>query len=245
VTTISVVVPVKNDAQELDLCLSALRGQTIPAFEIIVVDNDSSDDSALVGWRHGTIVIPERKKGIWAAAATGFDHASGDVIARCDADSRPGADWLERIASELDAHPEAVAITGPGRFYELGPVRRVLADVFYMRAYFVLAHGALAHRPLFGSNFAIRAGVWREVSARVHRDDPDVHDDFDLSYHLDPSSTVLVDRRLEVGISSRPFSGPASMLVRTKRAMHTVSVHGAREHPFHRWRRRLRKSLRP
>ncbi len=242
-TRISVVVPVKNDARELDLCLSALTGQTIPALEIIVVDNDSSDDSALVALRHGAIVIPERKMGIWAAAATGFDHATGDIIARCDADSRPGDDWLERIASELDAHPEAAAITGPGRFYELGPVRRALADVFYMRAYFLLAHGALAHRPLFGSNFAIRACIWRELSAGVHRDDPDVHDDFDLSYHLDPASTVLVDRRLEVGISSRPFSGPASMLIRTKRAMHTVAVHGVREQPVLRWRRRFLNSL--
>ncbi|WP_202614226.1 glycosyltransferase family 2 protein [Marisediminicola antarctica] len=244
-TRISVVVPVKNDARELDLCLLAITGQTISALEIIVVDNDSSDDSALVARRHGAIVIPERKRGIWAAAATGFDHASGDVIARCDADSRPDDDWLERIAIELDAHPEAVAITGPGRFYELGPVRRVLADIFYMRAYFVLAHGALAHRPLFGSNFAIRTDVWRDVSARVHRDDPDVHDDFDLSYHLDPCSTVLVDRRLQVGISSRPFSGAASMLVRTRRAMHTVAVHGVGEHPIHRWRRRLVRSVRP
>lgn len=112
-------------------------------------------------------------------------------------------------------------------------MRRVIADVFYMRAYFVLAHGALARRPLFGSTFAIRACVWREVSARVHRDDPDVHDDFDLSYHLDPPSTVLIDRRLEVGISSRPFSGPASMLIRTEPAMHTVAVHGVREQPVH------------
>jgi glycosyltransferase involved in cell wall biosynthesis len=244
VTRISVVVPVKDDARELDLCLSALTGQTHPAFEIIVVDNDSSDDSALVARRHGAIVIAERQKGIWAAAATGFDRATGDVIARCDADSWPGDDWLERIACELEAHSEAVAITGPGRFYELGPVRRVLADVFYMRAYFLLAHGALANRPLFGSNFAIRASVWRELSTRVHRDDPDVHDDFDLSYHLDPSATVLLDRRLEVGISSRPFSDPASMLLRTKRALHTVAVQGAREQPVSRWRRRLLNSPR-
>lgn len=238
-TRISVVVPVKDDARELDVCLSALTGQTSPAYEIIVVDNDSSDDSALVARRHGATVIAELRPGIWAATAAGFDHATGDVIARCDADSRLGGDWLERIASGLDARPDAVAITGPGRFYGLGPVRRMLADVLYMRAYFALAHGALANRPLFGSSFAIRASVWREVSATVHRDDPEVHDDFDLSYHLDPAATVLVDRRLEVGISSRPFSGPASMLIRTRRAIHTMAVHGIREMPSRRWRRRL------
>jgi len=245
VTRISVVVPVKDDARELEHCLEALTRQTRPAHEIIVVDNDSADDSSEVAARYGAIVVTELRKGIWAAASSGFDTASGDILARCDADSRPGTDWLERIGAALDARPEAVAVTGPGRFYDLSTPMRVLADVFYMRAYFWLTRGALANHPLFGSNFAIRASVWNDVKGDVHRHDPEVHDDFDLSYHLDPACTVLVDRDIVVGISARPFSDRAAMLLRTRRAVHTVAVHGLRGQPVFRWRRRLLRTRGP
>lgn len=244
-TRISVVVPVKDDARELEHCLEALSRQTRPAHEIIIVDNDSADDTAEVAARYGATVVTELEKGIWAAAASGFDTASGEILARCDADSRPDDDWLERLGAALDARPEAVAVTGPGRFYGLSAPRRLLADVFYMRAYFWLTRGALANHPLFGSNFAIRASVWNDVRGDVHRHDSEVHDDLDLSYHLDPACTVLVDRDIVVGISARPFSDPAAMLLRTRRALHTVAVHGLRGQPVVRWRRRLLRTRGP
>ena len=238
-TRISVVVPVKDDAPMLEYCLAALARQNRPADEIIVVDNDSSDDTAEVAARFGATVIPEAKPGIWHAAATGLDAASGDILARCDADSRPAADWLQHIERSLAEHPEAIAATGPGRFYDLGQPFRFLADVLYMRAYFVLTRGAMANNTVFGSNYAIRADAWREVSSAVHRDDTAVHDDFDLAYHFDPAATVLVDSGLNVGISARPFRDPRAMLTRIHRGVHTVLVQGWREAPPLRWRRRI------
>lgn len=239
-SVMSVVIPVKDDARMLEHCLAALGRQSRVADEVIVVDNGSSDDSAAIAVAWGATVVSEPAPGIWAAAATGFDAAGGDVLVRCDADSRPPQDWLERIESALGSHPEAVAISGPGRFYGLPPGFRAVADVVYMRAYFWSMRAALGNNTVFGSNFAVRASTWATVADSVHRGDPEVHDDMDLGYHLDPSDDVLYDPALWVGISGRPFSGAGSMVLRTRRAFHTVAIHGLHDQPFGRWRRRLR-----
>jgi len=77
------------------------------------------------------------------------------------------------------------------------------------------------------------------VRASVHRHDPEVHDDLDLSYHLHPGDTVVHDRHLVVGISARPLRDPTGMVVRFRRATHTMRIHGTAERPTPRWRRRI------
>src|SRR6266436_4982028 len=95
--SISVVIPALNDASMLKVCLAALASQRRAADEIIVVDNGSSDDTAEVARAAGALVLTELRRGIYPATSTGYDAATGDIIARLDADSIPGPDWLERI----------------------------------------------------------------------------------------------------------------------------------------------------
>jgi glycosyltransferase involved in cell wall biosynthesis len=238
VPRVSVVIPVKDDAPLLRACLAGLAAQSVLPFEVIVVDNGSVDDSAAVAVAGGASVVSEPSPGIAAAASTGYDAVLGDVIARLDADSVPPGDWIERIVATLD-DPSVHAVTGPGAFPDLSGPRLFLARVVYMEAYFVLVGSALAHWPLFGSNFAMRADAWRSVRCDVHRDDPEVHDDMDLSVYLGRSHRIRLDRALVVPISSRPFSGIASMWRRTRRAFHTLRVGGGDAWPVRRWRARI------
>ena len=92
--SISVVIPARNDAIALEGCLQALQYQSLAPLEVVVVDNASSDATAEVARRYGARVLVEEQVGIPQAAAAGYDSARGDVIARLDADSRPGAGWL-------------------------------------------------------------------------------------------------------------------------------------------------------
>ncbi len=205
-STISVVIPSYNDAAMLRQCLAALKTQIRPPEEIIVVDNASTDDTTEVARSMGATVVFQPLRGIFPAAALGYDTASGDIIARLDADSRPPADWVAHIEAELTVSPEVGVLTGPGEFYDGNPLITWLGENLYLGGYFWFGTLWLDNGPIFGSNFAMRREVWLRVRDRVHRNTRRVHDDLDLSLHLPPDVLVSVDDTLRVGISARPFS---------------------------------------
>jgi len=78
------------------------------------------------------------------------------------------------------------------------------------------------------------------VRCEVRRDDPEVHDDMDLSVVLGRQHRIRLDRELTMPISSRPFSGLTSMWTRNRRAFHTLRVGGRDASPVRRWRARIR-----
>ena len=238
---ISVVVPVLDDARELEGCLVALRDQTRPADEIVVVDNGCSDNSAALARAAGARVVPEAVRGIPAAAAAGYDAATGDVIARLDADSRPGPEWLSRIEAAFDAEAELAAISGPGEFIGLTGWRARAAKMLYMDAFFLSVGAAMAHPVLFGSNLAMRRSAWEQVRAGVNRTDPELHDDIDLSFQFGAGDRVVVDKSLVVGISARPFDDPAAMRRRFTRAFRTIFRNWRTAPPSQRWMERYQR----
>ena len=205
-STVSVVIPAYNDAAMLRDCLGALRDQIRPADEIIVVDNASTDDTAAVARELGATVVFEPTQGIFPAASAGYDAASGDIIARLDADSRAPSDWIAHLEAEFTLSPDVDVITGPGEFYDGNPVITWLGENLYIGGYFWFVGLWLDNGAIFGSNFAMRSDVWARVRGVVHRSLRRVHDDLDLSLHLPPDLVVRVDETLRVGISARPFS---------------------------------------
>lgn len=237
--SLSVVIPCKDDAGPLARCLAALAAQTAAPLEIIVVDNNSTDDSAAVAAKWGARVLPEAAPGIAAAASAGYDAAAGDIIVRCDADTVPPPEWLHRIAARFAAEPDLAVLTGPGEFHDSGPLRARLGNLAYMQAYFVSMGLAMAHWPPFGSNCAFRRADWETVRSRIHRHDVDVHDDVDLGFALDPAQRTVYDRTLRVGISARSLEGGAAGRLRVRRAFHTLALHWRVVPPWERWRRTL------
>ena len=204
--TISVVIPVRNDAEMLGNCLRALGRQTRPADEVIVVDNASTDDSSAVALAAGARLISEPLGGILQATVAGFDAATGDIIARLDADSVPPVDWLERIEETLAAAPPPAAVTGPGDFYDAGRVTVRVGRLLYIGGFFWSMTAWLGHPPFFGSNMAIQAAIWERMRPRIDNTLSAVHDDLYLSFRVEPDTTVIYDPTLRVGISARPFS---------------------------------------
>jgi glycosyltransferase involved in cell wall biosynthesis len=222
----SVVVPVRNDAGPLDRCLVALGRQRLAPAEVLVVDNGSRDDSVRVAERHGATVLTEPSVGIGAAASRGYDAAAGDVILRLDADSVPPADWISRIADRFASDAGLDALTGPGDFSAVPRRVRPALTGWYWRVYFEGLDRRVGGTPLFGSNLAMRADAWRAVGPVVHRHDPMVHDDLDLSIHLaEAGRRFEFDPALRVGVSVRPLLHPFGMLRRARRAAHTLALH--------------------
>lgn len=242
---ISVVIPVLDDARELEGCLAALATQTRLPDEVVVVDNGCTDDSVAVALgadpRVAARVVAEPVRGIPAAAATGYDSAAGDIIARLDADSRPGPEWVSRIEAAFVADAELAALSGPGEFIGLTGWRARAATLLYMDAFFVSVGAAMAHPVLFGSNLAMRREAWEQVRDGVNRTDPELHDDIDLSFQFGADDRLLVDRSLTVGISARPFDDPAAMRRRFSRAFRTIFRNWRTSPPSQRWIERVRR----
>lgn len=222
--TISVVVPSRNDADLLAVCLAALARQTRPADEVIVVDSNSTDATAAVGRAAGARVIGESADGIWPATAAGFDAASGDLLARLDADSVAAPDWLEQVERRMSRADRPTVVTGTGVFYGGTAAIRWIARHIYIGGYFVVIGALLGHPPVFGSNYAIRRDAWLVLRDIVHRDRADVHDDLDLSWWMQPGMTVVNEPALVVGVSARPFDSFSGLGRRIRMAVRTLSV---------------------
>jgi len=235
---VSVVIPVKDDDTELARCLGALAAQTRPAEEIIVVDNGSSDSSADVALHAGVTLIPCPEPGIPAASAKGYDHATGDLLLRLDADCVPTAAWVERVCEAFARHPDVSAVTGRALFLGGPAALRRASSAVYLLAYVGATAPALGHLPLFGSNLAMRRAAWAEVRLAVHRHDPDVHDDLDLAFHLGERHRIGYLRGATMSMSPRPFGSMRAFCKRIYRGFRTVIIHWPRDFPPLRWSRR-------
>jgi glycosyltransferase involved in cell wall biosynthesis len=220
---VSVVIPAYNDAALLEKCLAALAAQTRLADEVIVVDNASTDATATVARLAGTRVLSEPRRGITRATALGFDAATGEVIARVDADSRPPADWIERVLALLERSGASV-VTGPGCFYDGGRIANVIGRHVYIGGYFWFIGILLGHPPFWASNCALRAEVWRSIRNRVHRDRRAFHDDLDMSFQLTSDMRVHYEKTLVMPVSARPFATLGGLVRRISWAVPTVTV---------------------
>ncbi len=181
---VSVVVPARNEAARIRACLRALLSQDYPreAYEVIVVDDGSTDGTAEVAAGFGVSVVRQPPLGGAAARNAGIAHARGQVVAFTDADCVPARDWLRRLVEpfeEADVAGCAGDVAGSGeslvaRYVDEAGVFRlatrmrarpwpnfVTANVAYRRAVF---------DALGGFDPALAAASDMEMSWRIARD---------------------------------------------------------------------------
>jgi GT2 family glycosyltransferase len=110
--SVSVVVCTYNGAQTLRECLGALVALEYPDFEVIVVDDGSTDETAAIASEYPVRLIQTENQGLGAARNVGIAAASGELIAFVDDDAWPDPDWLTYLAAEFQRTPHA-GIGGP------------------------------------------------------------------------------------------------------------------------------------
>lgn len=109
---ISVVVPVHNAGQTLGQCLEAVYRSNYPPYEVIVVDDCSTDDSLAVARRFPCRVVKlEEKQGAAKAKNRGGEKAKGDVLFFTDADILLEGDTLSLVVEDF-ADPQISGVVG-------------------------------------------------------------------------------------------------------------------------------------
>lgn len=106
---VSVVVPNYNGIQHLPECLGCLSSQTLANFEVIVVDNASTDES--VSWvreHHPEVKIIQRAVNGGPVKSTndGIQASRGEYVVILDNDTAFDPDWLAALVAALDEHPQ-------------------------------------------------------------------------------------------------------------------------------------------
>jgi GT2 family glycosyltransferase len=108
----SVVVCTYNGARTIRDCFEALRRLDYPDFEVIVVNDGSSDATLAIAQQSGFRVISGRNHGLSHARNVGLHAASGEIVAYTDDDAYPDPDWLRYLAAGFMGSTH-VGIGGP------------------------------------------------------------------------------------------------------------------------------------
>lgn len=189
--SVSIVIPAYNEESVIRQCLIAAIYQSVPADEIIVVDNRSNDATCSIV-EQMQLEYPEspirllhqsEEQGLIPTRNFGLDRAIGDVLGRIDADSVIEPDWVEQVQLAFMT-PTISAATGPVVYYDM-PMRRFGLKADDKMRQLMLKLAKHQYHFLFGSNMALRRSAWEEIRAEACRDEKDeMHEDIDLSLHL-------------------------------------------------------------
>lgn len=176
---VSVVIPVFNEEDKIADCLKAVFSQTIKPYEVIIVDNNSIDQTIKIAKNFKDVkIIREPLQGMIYARNAGFNCAQGSILARIDADTVLPKNWIETVISELNANPNIDGVSGYGR------TRTGLtwgwASYVWSWCYFTHCKAFFGSEVLWGANMAIKREVWVKIKPLCLLAS-DIHEDQDIS----------------------------------------------------------------
>lgn len=222
----SLIIPVYNEERHIRACLEAIEVQTDPPNEVIVVDNNCTDNTIKIAKEFDFVsVIKEPKQGRGYARTAGFNAASGDILGRIDADSRISTDWVERVKYQFNNDPNLAGITGIANTNFL-PIINNIKSKLASRSYFWFAHAGFDIITMWGANMATKSQYWEEVKDKVCLDDSLVHEDQDLSIWIAATGgKIIQDNRLLITTNSQTYRYAPKMLHYIKLYENTKKLH--------------------
>ncbi len=201
---VSIVIPVYNEEDSLDACLQAIKQQTVRPFEVIVVDNNSTDSTVLIAQKYKFVrVLHEKRQGVVYARNRAFNAARGDIIGRIDADSQLSRDWVASVQQVFADNVDCVS--GLMRYNNLSFASAANAVDLYLRRY--MARRLDDEVAMQGANMAIRKKTWRQIRGHVC-ERGGLHEDFALGIHtLEAGGSLRFDERMIASIGYRQSGG--------------------------------------
>lgn len=201
---ISIVIPAYNEELLLPRALRAIKKQDLKEpYEIIVIDNASTDKTAEVASNYAVKIVHEAKKGYAYALRRGFREAHGEIVAVTDADSIVPRNWLSQILKHFEKNPTSLALGGT---LELCDCSHFLSKTSKIATLF-------NWHTLSGANMAIRKSAFAAINGynlTVH-----LGAELFLVKNLKKLGSVSFDPRLCVKTSGRRFQNDFSKTILT------------------------------
>jgi GT2 family glycosyltransferase len=210
---VSVIVCTFNGARTLRECLDGLCALNYPDYEVIVVNDGSTDETAASAARYPVRLITTENMGLSMARNTGLEASTGEIVAYIDDDARPDPDWLQYMVRTC-IEGDWAAVGGPNLPPPNdGMVADCVANSPGAPTHVLLSDCEAEHVP--GCNMAIR----RSALVRIGGFDPQFRvagDDVDVCWRLSthglkvgfsPAAVVWHHRRGSVRAYLRQQSG--------------------------------------
>jgi glycosyltransferase involved in cell wall biosynthesis len=218
---ISVVIPAYNEEKYIATTLDAVLAQDYPDFEVIVVNNNSSDNTAQViaAYEHDARIriVNEAQQGLLFARNAGLAAATGEVLAQLDADCIPSTHWLSDAAAYFN-DAKVVGVTGPYEYYDASPYFRMFTKLSQQVSFGVISwyvqrekKGAL----LIGGNAFIKIAVLKKVGG-YNTTLQFYAEDTDTASRIAPYGKVLFVPSLSIKTSARRFATQGFFTIQKK-----------------------------
>ena len=169
---ISVIVPFYNMERYIRDCIRGLLAQNYPenAYEIIMVDNNSTDAStAIVKQQPRITLLTEKKQGAYAARNRGLAAARGSIIAFTDPDCVTDPHWLQQIAAVLSSTENVAIVLGHCQMAQETYVLSLLEAYEHQKLNFVFSSGNKDLYFGYTNNMAVRREAFSRVGPFVER----------------------------------------------------------------------------
>ena len=178
---VSVVVCTYNGGATLEQCLHSLLALDYPDYEVVVVDDGSTDDTRQILSRFPSVrAVYQPNRGLSAARNVGLREATGAVVAYTDSDCFADPDWLTHLVHQL-VRSGAAAVGGPNLTPEDGRLAACVAAAPGQPTHVLESDQVAEHVP--GCNMAFR----REALEAINGFDPQYRkagDDVDVCWRL-------------------------------------------------------------
>lgn len=201
---ISIVIPAYNEERLIGRCLTSLKNQQFARpYEIIVVNNNSTDATEKIARSFGVKVIHELQQGVVFARQKGLLTARGEIVISGDSDCLYPPDWLQKIYAIFKQNSSLVAVSGPA-----------IVDTYPWWAYahytcgFALTHlvfkitGYVLY--VVGSNFAYKRQVFLDIGGyNTYLDCGG--DEFDPLYRLQKIGKAVYNKNVQIIGNNRRY----------------------------------------
>ncbi|MBX4196662.1 glycosyltransferase [Candidatus Pacearchaeota archaeon] len=172
---VSVIIPAYNEEKFLPSLIKSLRNQSMKAFEIIIVDNNSTDTTYTLAKKLADKAYKCKEQGISPARNYGAKKAKGDILAFIDADCIASRDWIKSITVGFKDN-RISAMSGLVLYDHQTMAKRIFINTLYTIGFFIGKFMTMMNIPiLVAPNIAVKRKVFNDVGGFDKVIGEDVH----------------------------------------------------------------------